>query len=126
MSDRQEIARARRWVVKVGSALLTNDGRGLDEAMITGLVGQLAALRESGSEVVLVSSGAVAAGLVRLGWPPFSPLPSARCPLSLRPVVHRVLRRSGVLLKPAAAPQRLPPLHPRGSRFLPNKYCFRD
>jgi glutamate 5-kinase len=68
MTDRAEIAKARRWVVKVGSALLTNDGRGLDENVIATLVDQLARLRESGCEVVLVSSGAVAAGIVRLGW----------------------------------------------------------
>jgi glutamate 5-kinase len=68
MSERTEIADARRWVVKVGSALLTDDGRGLDETMITALVAQLAGLRERGREVVLVSSGAVAAGVVRLGW----------------------------------------------------------
>ena len=68
MAARTEIAGARRWVVKVGSALLTDDGRGLDEAMIGSLVDQLVLMRESGSEVVLVSSGAVAAGLVRLGW----------------------------------------------------------
>ncbi|PLW81151.1 glutamate 5-kinase [Kineobactrum sediminis] len=70
MSDptRSEIARSRRWVIKVGSALLTNDGRGLDGEIIGGLVAQLAALKERGIEVVLVSSGAVAAGVVRLGW----------------------------------------------------------
>ena len=68
MSERKEIAAGRRWVVKVGSALLTDDGRGLDEAMIGNLVEQLARLRAAGCEVVLVSSGAVAAGLVRLGW----------------------------------------------------------
>jgi glutamate 5-kinase len=67
--DRETIAASRRWVIKVGSALLTNDGRGLDAAMIGSLVAQIAALRERGAEVVLVSSGAVAAGLVRLGWP---------------------------------------------------------
>lgn len=67
MSERSEIAASRRWVVKVGSALLTDDGRGLDEAMIATLVEQLAGLREAGNEVVLVSSGAVAAGVVRLG-----------------------------------------------------------
>ena len=67
MSKRPEIASSRRWVVKVGSALLTDDGRGLDEAMIAGLVSQLARLREAGNEIVLVSSGAVAAGVVRLG-----------------------------------------------------------
>jgi len=68
MSERDEIKAARRWVVKVGSALLTDDGRGLDSAMISGLVAQLVQLRESGCEVVLVSSGAVAAGIVQLGW----------------------------------------------------------
>jgi glutamate 5-kinase len=67
MTERSEIAGSRRWVVKVGSALLTDDGRGLDEAVIISLVAQLAALRERGCEVVLVSSGAVAAGVVRLG-----------------------------------------------------------
>lgn len=68
MSHRKDIAEARRWVVKVGSALLTDDGRGLDGGMITGLVAQLMQLRKRGCEVVLVSSGAVAAGIVRLGW----------------------------------------------------------
>ena len=68
MTERSEIAGARRWVVKVGSALLTNDGRGLDDGVISSLVQQLAQLRGAGSEVVLVSSGAVAAGIVRLGW----------------------------------------------------------
>ncbi|MEH6580952.1 MAG: glutamate 5-kinase [Halioglobus sp.] len=68
MAEREEIAQAHRWVVKVGSALLTDDGRGLDGEMITGLVAQLVALRQRGCEVVLVSSGAVAAGIVELGW----------------------------------------------------------
>ncbi|MCL4104252.1 UNVERIFIED_CONTAM: hypothetical protein GTU68_035114 [Idotea baltica] len=68
MTSRAELASAKRWVVKVGSALLTDDGRGLDVAIITRLVAQLAALRELGCEVVLVSSGAVAAGIVQLGW----------------------------------------------------------
>ncbi|KAA1188468.1 glutamate 5-kinase [Pseudohalioglobus sediminis] len=67
MTERKEIAASRRWVVKVGSALLTDDGRGLDAGMIAGLVQQLAQLRDRGCEVVLVSSGAVAAGIVRLG-----------------------------------------------------------
>lgn len=68
MTERAEIVEAKRWVVKVGSALLTNDGRGLDGDMISSLVEQLAQLRQQGCEVVLVSSGAVAAGIVRLGW----------------------------------------------------------
>ncbi|QFU77105.1 glutamate 5-kinase [Halioglobus maricola] len=67
MTKRAEIAAGKRWVVKVGSALLTDDGRGLDQKMISTLVEQLARLRARGCEVVLVSSGAVAAGVVRLG-----------------------------------------------------------
>ena len=58
----------RRWVVKVGSAVLTDAGRGIDEARIAGLVSDLTALHRRGCELVLVSSGAVAAGLLRLGW----------------------------------------------------------
>ncbi|PLW66969.1 glutamate 5-kinase [Pseudohalioglobus lutimaris] len=67
MTERTEITASRRWVVKVGSALLTDDGRGLDDVVINDLVSQLARLRDQGCEVVLVSSGAVAAGIVRLG-----------------------------------------------------------
>lgn len=58
---------AKRWVVKVGSALLTDDGRSIDQTVIENLVVQLCALRQRGCEVLLVSSGAVAAGLLRLG-----------------------------------------------------------
>ncbi|GAA5172400.1 MULTISPECIES: glutamate 5-kinase [Halomonadaceae] len=65
---REALSGARRVVVKIGSALLTNDGRGLDEAAIGGWVDQIAALHARGIEVVLVSSGAVAAGMARLGW----------------------------------------------------------
>ncbi|MDC8805310.1 glutamate 5-kinase [Halomonas pacifica] len=65
---REALAGARRVVVKIGSALLTNDGRGLDEAAIGGWVDQIAELHRRGIEVMLVSSGAVAAGMVRLGW----------------------------------------------------------
>ncbi|WP_136255872.1 glutamate 5-kinase [Onishia niordana] len=65
---REALAGARRVVVKIGSALLTNDGRGLDEPAIGGWVDQVAELHRRGIEVVLVSSGAVAAGMVRLGW----------------------------------------------------------
>lgn len=66
-ASRPNLAQARRWVVKVGSALLTAEGRRLDHGVIHTLVQQLVALRERGCEVVLVSSGAVAAGVVRLG-----------------------------------------------------------
>ena len=70
MSDsrRQSMARSRRWVVKIGSALLTNNGAGLDHEAIAGWVAQMHALREQGRELVLVSSGAVAEGMNRLGW----------------------------------------------------------
>lgn len=65
---REKLGATRRWVVKIGSALLTNNGRGLDRDRIGAWVGQIATLQERGVEVVLVSSGAVAEGLSRLGW----------------------------------------------------------
>lgn len=68
MSKRSLIPQAKRWVVKIGSALLTDDGKGLDAQAIAGWVKQMAELRLRGIELVLVSSGAVAAGMRRLGW----------------------------------------------------------
>ena len=65
---RDKVTGAKRWVVKIGSALLTADGSGLDRAAMDVWVKQMAALRQSGAELVLVSSGAVAAGMNRLGW----------------------------------------------------------
>ncbi len=65
---RAEVAASRRWVVKIGSALLTNDGQGLDQDAIAGWVEQIVQLRRHGIEVVLVSSGSVAEGMARLGW----------------------------------------------------------
>jgi len=59
---------ARRIVVKVGSSLVTNEGRGLDERAIGEWCRQLAGLVKAGREVVMVSSGAVAEGMKRLGW----------------------------------------------------------
>ena len=59
---------ARRIVVKVGSSLVTNDGRGLDEGAIGEWSRQLAALAREGREVIMVSSGAIAEGMKRLGW----------------------------------------------------------
>src|SRR5690625_7652236 len=67
-TKRTQIAQAKRWVIKIGSALLTNDGKGLDTAAIQDWVEQMAALRKRGIELVLVSSGAVAAGMTRIGW----------------------------------------------------------
>ena len=61
-------ASARRIVVKVGSSLVTNDGRGLDHAAIGEWARQIALLKAQGKEVVLVSSGAIAEGMQRLGW----------------------------------------------------------
>ncbi|RNL59905.1 glutamate 5-kinase [Zhongshania marina] len=66
--NRQALKASKRVVVKIGSALLTNDGRGLYAEGLDTWVSQLAALRASGRELVLVSSGAVAEGMTRLGW----------------------------------------------------------
>lgn len=65
---RSQLINARRWVIKIGSSLLTNDGQGLDKSAIANWVEQIADLVKRGHEVVLVSSGAVAAGMGRLGW----------------------------------------------------------
>jgi glutamate 5-kinase len=67
-SERQRLTRNRRVVVKIGSALLTNDGQGLDVAAIQGWVEQLAKLKREGKDILLVTSGSVAEGMVRLGW----------------------------------------------------------
>jgi glutamate 5-kinase len=62
------VANARRIVVKVGSSLVTNDGRGLDAKAVAAWAGQIAELKRAGKDVVLVSSGAIAEGVKRLGW----------------------------------------------------------
>ncbi len=59
---------ARRIVVKVGSSLVTDEGRGLDAQAIGQWCQQLAVLVKSGREVIMVSSGAIAEGMKRLGW----------------------------------------------------------
>ena len=64
----EELRQARRIVVKVGSSLVTNEGRGVDAEAIGNWCRQLAALAEQGREVVMVSSGAIAEGMLRLGW----------------------------------------------------------
>lgn len=68
MSDRSIVKNAKRWVIKIGSALLTADGQGLDREGISAWVEQVAALLDQNIEVVMVSSGAVAEGMSRLGW----------------------------------------------------------
>ncbi|MES2490758.1 MAG: glutamate 5-kinase [Pseudomonadota bacterium] len=67
MLDRQKIASSRRWVIKVGSSLVTAKGQGLDHVAIADWCAQIAQLRKSGKQIVLVSSGAVAEGMARLG-----------------------------------------------------------
>ena len=62
------MAQRARWVIKIGSALLTNDGRGLDRDLMQTWVDRIVALRERGIDVMVVSSGAVAEGMTRLGW----------------------------------------------------------
>ncbi|MCZ6804239.1 MAG: glutamate 5-kinase [Proteobacteria bacterium] len=69
MSDeREKLKNTRRWVVKIGSALLTANGCGLRHDLLDNWVSQIAALNERGIEIVIVSSGAVAEGVSRLGW----------------------------------------------------------
>lgn len=69
MPNRSEfIKQTRRWVVKIGSALLTRDGAGLDREALADWATQIARLRKQGIEIVLVSSGAVAEGMSRMGW----------------------------------------------------------
>ncbi len=69
MSDeRKKIKGTRRWVVKIGSALLTNNGCGLRHELLDNWVKQIIELNKRGIEVVIVSSGAVAEGVARLGW----------------------------------------------------------
>ncbi|MDX5444521.1 MAG: glutamate 5-kinase [Zoogloeaceae bacterium] len=65
---REKIRSSRRLIVKVGSALVTRNGTGLDKTAMADWARQIAALRAAGKQIVLVSSGAIAAGMQRLGW----------------------------------------------------------
>ena len=65
--NRQTLPNSRRWVIKVGSSLVTAKGQGLDRVAIADWCAQIAALRAQGRQIVLVSSGAVAEGMARLG-----------------------------------------------------------
>ena len=67
-AQRPIMKRAKRIVVKIGSTLITNHGAGVDHALIKVWVTQIAALSKLGVEVLLVSSGAIAEGMKRLGW----------------------------------------------------------
>src|SRR5213593_1099599 len=62
------VATARRLVIKVGSSLVTDEGRGLDHAAVARWAEEIANLKRAGREIVLVSSGAIAEGVKRLGW----------------------------------------------------------
>ena len=64
----QQLVNTKRWVIKIGSALLTRVGEGLDYDRIRWLSGEIAELRSQGKEVVLVTSGSVSAGMQQLGW----------------------------------------------------------
>lgn len=68
MKNRADVKHSKRWVIKIGSALLTDDGQGLNREAIQNWVSQMVALRHQGVEVVIVSSGSVAEGMQRLGW----------------------------------------------------------
>ncbi len=68
LAARTALRAARRFVVKVGSSLVTNDGRGLEQSAIAGWADQIAELTTAGRECLLVSSGAIAEGMSRLDW----------------------------------------------------------
>jgi len=67
-TTRKAVAESTRWVIKIGSSLITDDGRGLNHQAIQAWAEQIAKLRETGKEILLVSSGAVAEGMARIGW----------------------------------------------------------
>lgn len=71
MSDNAKsvVADSHRLVVKVGSSLVTNQGKGIDRNAVTQWSAQIAQLHQQGKQIVLVSSGAIAEGIIRLGWP---------------------------------------------------------
>ena len=68
INSHQQLVNTKRWVIKIGSALLTRPGDGLDLQRVNWLCGEIAQLRAQGKEIVLVTSGSVAAGMQELGW----------------------------------------------------------
>lgn len=68
MIRRLDFCNTKRLVIKIGSSLLTDSGRGLNHSGIAGWVHQIAGIRKQGVGVILVSSGSVAEGMCRLGW----------------------------------------------------------
>lgn len=68
-NEKSSAAQASRLVVKVGSSLVTNEGKGIDHTAVAHWAAQIAQLHAQGKQMVLVSSGAIAEGMARLGWP---------------------------------------------------------
>lgn len=68
MTERRRLGDGDRWVVKIGTSLLTNVEDGLDQDAIDRWVGQIASLKAQGMQFVLVSSGSIGEGVRRLGW----------------------------------------------------------
>ena len=66
--NRKQLSQTKRWVIKIGSSLVTNQGKGLDREAIKAWSDQMHQLQQSGIQCLLVSSGAVAEGMARLGW----------------------------------------------------------
>src|SRR4029434_6974938 len=97
------VASAKRIVVKVGSSLVTDDGRGLDHAAVARWAEEIAELKRAGREIVLVSSGAIAEGIKRLGW---RARPSAMHELQAAAAVGQMGLVAG--LENAVTPYRLP------------------
>ena len=86
------LGEARRIVVKVGSSLVTNEGRGVDAEAIGNWSRQLATLARQGRELVMVSSGAIAEGMKRLGWTrrpkAIHDLQAAAATMTIEEVIH--------------------------------------
>lgn len=65
---RSRLQQVERWVLKIGSSMITGQGRGVDCAALNDWAGQMAALQKGGRQCVLVTSGAIAVGMQVLGW----------------------------------------------------------
>ncbi len=68
MTVRQILTDSRRWVIKIGTSLLTDSKSSLNQSAIDSWVGQIAELKSQGVDIVLVSSGSIGEGMRRLGW----------------------------------------------------------
>ena len=95
-------------VVKVGSSLVTAEGRGIDQSALNHWAQQIAALKQQGIQIIFVSSGAIAEGLKRLGW------------LKRPKAVNELQAAAAVGQMASPKPMRLP--LPR-MIFIPHRYC---